>query len=123
MTRDELIEMMARAIWECTDDEVGWEATLSLARTGDAYMNGQVDFVRSQATAALTAIEAAGYAVAPKQATTAPLDLFGEPIRESVAAGPAANVEETIARLDAAITRLDVLLDRLSDELRESRVR
>lgn len=77
---------------------------------------------RHVATAAIAAIEAAGYAVAPKQSNTAPLDLFGEPIRESVAAGPAANVEETIVRLDAAITRLDVLLDRLSDELRESRV-
>jgi hypothetical protein len=65
MTHDELREAVARGIWECADDEVGWAATVALAKTKDAYMMGQVEFVRRQADAALAAIREAGLAIVP----------------------------------------------------------
>jgi len=56
---DALREAVAKAIWETADDEVGWEATLSLAAKGEVYMNGQVEFVREQARAVLAALSVA----------------------------------------------------------------
>lgn len=59
MSREQIVEAMARALWEQADDEVGWEATLSLAATGEVYMIGQVEWTRESARLALTALEAA----------------------------------------------------------------
>lgn len=49
------VERAARALFDARDDEVGWEAVLSLAATGDTYMHGQVEFIRAEASAALRA--------------------------------------------------------------------
>ena len=73
MTHDDLREAVARAIWECADDEVGWAATVALAKTGDAYMVGQVEFVRREADAALAAIREAGLSIVPFVPTEAML--------------------------------------------------
>ena len=73
MTHDELREAVARAIWECADDEVGWAATVALSKTGDAYMVGQVEFVRREAAAALAAIREAVFAIVRIEPTEAML--------------------------------------------------
>ena len=69
MTRDELIEVMARAIWK---DDYG--AMLYEAREYSGQPNGEsawreVEWMREAATAALTAIEAAGMRVVPVEPT------------------------------------------------------
>ena len=62
-TREALIEAAAKAMWEEADDEVGWEGTLSLAKTGDAFMVGQVQWMRDQAAVAVDAILSSGLVV------------------------------------------------------------
>lgn len=67
MTRDELIETMAKAMWEVNDHEMtdGEQAEWSASDDWDEHR----DWTRVEASNALTAIEAAGYAVVPTTPT------------------------------------------------------
>lgn len=56
MTSDAMTEIVARALWECSDDEVGWDATIGLANIGDLFLKSQVDWYRDQARTALAAV-------------------------------------------------------------------
>lgn len=61
MTRNELIETMARAIKTSVKHGADlWDSTAEADKV----------FIRKHATAALTALEAAGFVVVPKQAST-----------------------------------------------------
>jgi hypothetical protein len=69
MTRDQLIETMARAMWK---DDYG--AMLHEAREYSGQPNGEsawreVEWMREAAAAALTAVEAAGMRVVPVEPT------------------------------------------------------
>lgn len=75
MNRNELIEVMARAIWK---DDYG--AMLYEAREYSGQPNGEsawreVEWMREAATTALTAIEAAGMRVVPEDYTPANIAL------------------------------------------------
>lgn len=73
MTRDELIETMARAIFAAegqthADDARMFQAVKWEELDDDDYQCVRSGY-RSQASSALTAIEAAGYAVVPREPT------------------------------------------------------
>lgn len=49
------VERAAKAAWNHADDEIGWEATNSLAATGEPGMQFNVDWVREEAALAIRA--------------------------------------------------------------------
>ncbi|GEM_PF-5557137 len=49
----DLVDRVAKVLWEQADDEVGWDATLSLVAGGDAYLKMQVDWCRESARLAI----------------------------------------------------------------------
>ena len=67
MTRDELIEAMARAIDPAAFESLNWFARIGSAANKRTL--NRVEAARANATAALAAIEAAGCVVAPKEPT------------------------------------------------------
>lgn len=81
MTDEQIIELMARAMWgEC--DRFGYETDEPVSYgSKDDDFDIDRELVRDEATAALTALRSAGMAVVPREPTGEQVDVMASNIR------------------------------------------